>query len=509
MEGKVLAGRYRLLSQLGQGGMGSVWTAEHLSLQSKVAIKLLDPAIAQTSEGVERFQREARAAASLRSAHVVQVLDYGVEDGTPYLVMEQLHGESLADRIARQGVLPSALTMQVINGVAKAMARAHAAGIVHRDLKPDNVFLVEEDGELIPKVLDFGIAKHTQVGATDGVVTRTGLTMGTPFYMSPEQAEGKRSLDHRTDLWALGVITCECLTGKSPFAGETLGEILLKICARPIPVPSSLGAVPPAFDEWFARATQRDPALRFGSAKELATSLSAVLSAAPNVSAPFAATAAAPSASHHHSEAWPTTGEANHSPSATSGAVAVNVSTARSNIAWLPIGGGALAAIGLAAALAWFVWPGLGSSSEESEANPSSTPDEPVVATSGAPSEVAESDQQPSVKPVDELPSGPVKTPAVEARSGETPRTDAPSSDGKPTESGEPSLATVPKSAPKSAGSAAAQVPVAPAAPEKRAGKTLSCVKNGFTGQLEVASSGASNRFACVKDPFTGKLRRK
>ncbi|HYQ17565.1 MAG TPA: serine/threonine-protein kinase, partial [Polyangiaceae bacterium] len=272
----VLAGRYRLERQLGKGGMGSVWLAEHLALRSWVAVKLMDPAIAATPEGAERFRREAQAAASLRSAHVVQVLDYGVHETTPYLVMELLHGESLASCVEREKRLSPERTVAIMTQVARALGRAHAADIVHRDLKPDNIFLVREDDQELVKILDFGIAKTPQ-SQFGGMETRTGVTMGTPYYMSPEQVEGKKAVDFRTDLWAMGVIACECLTGVRPFDGSTYGELLLNICARPIAPPSSQGLMLRGFDEWFAKATSRDAEQRFASAQELASSLKDVV----------------------------------------------------------------------------------------------------------------------------------------------------------------------------------------------------------------------------------------
>ena len=157
----VLAGKYRLIRQLGKGGMGSVWYAEHLALESPVAIKLIDPEIANNPEALSRFFREAKAAASLRSPHVVQILDHGVDGDTPYIAMEVLEGESLATRLDRTKRLSPAETSRIVTQVARALARAHEASIVHRDLKPENVFLVRNDEEEIAKVLDFGIAKST------------------------------------------------------------------------------------------------------------------------------------------------------------------------------------------------------------------------------------------------------------------------------------------------------------------------------------------------------------
>jgi len=254
------------------GGMGSVWLAEHLTLRSAVAVKLMDPKIASTPEGAERFQREAMAAASLRSAHVVQVLDYGLDTEGPFLVMELLQGESLAASLERLGKLTPDRTAVVIEQVARAMSRAHAANIVHRDLKPDNIFLVQEDDREIVKVLDFGIAKTSQ-SLVGGMETRTGVMMGTPHYMSPEQAQGKRDVDFRTDLWSMAIVACECLTGARPFAGETFGELLLNICVQPIPAPSSLAPVPTGFDAWFSKAASRSREERFQSAKDLAETL--------------------------------------------------------------------------------------------------------------------------------------------------------------------------------------------------------------------------------------------
>jgi eukaryotic-like serine/threonine-protein kinase len=271
---QILSGKYRLERELGRGGMGSVWLAQHLTLRSPVAIKLIDAEIVTNPEALSRFLREAQAAASLRSPHVVQILDHGVDEGVPFIVMELLDGESLAARLERQRRLSPPETAHLLTQVGRAMTKAHEAGIVHRDLKPDNIFIVKNDEEEIAKVLDFGIAKsHTHgVGAVSSA-TRTGSVLGTPYYMSPEQAEGAKSVDHRTDIWAMGVIAWECLLGARPFEAETLGGLLLAICARDLPTPSRSGAVPAGFDAWFARACSRDVSQRFATAKEAALEL--------------------------------------------------------------------------------------------------------------------------------------------------------------------------------------------------------------------------------------------
>ncbi|MCA9596406.1 MAG: serine/threonine protein kinase [Myxococcales bacterium] len=277
-QGDVLAGKYRLVSPLGRGGMGTVWRAEHLTLRSPLAIKLVAGRAAESQEALGRFLREAQAAAALRSPHVVQIIDYGVEGSTPFIAMELLEGESLADRLRRVGRLSPEETSRVVTHVARAIARAHEAGVVHRDLKPDNVFLVANADDEIAKVLDFGIAKvdDTTSQATTPA-TRTGAVMGTPHYMSPEQARGNRAVDHRSDLWSLGVIAYECLTGRRPFESDVLGDLLIKICAEEAPVPSSVVPVPAGFDAWFARATARDPNQRFQSAQEMSEALRGVL----------------------------------------------------------------------------------------------------------------------------------------------------------------------------------------------------------------------------------------
>jgi tRNA A-37 threonylcarbamoyl transferase component Bud32 len=272
--GDVIAGRYRLESLLGAGGMGSVWRADHLMLKSPVALKFIDPTIASSEAAVARFVREAQSAAALRSTHVVQIFDYGVEQSVPYIVMELLTGETLRDRLDHQGPLLPRDTARIMSQVARAVGKAHDAGIVHRDLKPENIFLVSEDEHEVVKVLDFGIAKVSDrsTGTTSNA-TRTGAILGTPYYMSPEQAQGNKAVDHRTDLWALGVITYECVVGARPFDSDGLGELILRICAEPLPVPSQHARVPPSFDAWFQRAASRSPDGRFSSAKELIETL--------------------------------------------------------------------------------------------------------------------------------------------------------------------------------------------------------------------------------------------
>ena len=256
--------------------MGSVWKAEHLLLHSHVAVKIIDPDVARLEFNLARFLREAKTLATLRSPHVVQVLDFGSDAETPYLVMELLHGQTLGRRISAQGRMSLRETCRVLQDVCAAMSLVHEQGLIHRDLKPENIFLCDVAGQRVTKVVDFGIAKSMRGDMTASMKTRTGHMLGTPSYMSPEQCRGLKDIDHRADLWALGVIAYECLVGKVPFEGEVLGDLLLRICMDPLPIPSqrARGPLPPAFDAWFAKAVHRDRAVRFQSALELATSLS-------------------------------------------------------------------------------------------------------------------------------------------------------------------------------------------------------------------------------------------
>jgi len=261
--------------------MGTIWRAEHLVLQAPVAVKLIDRDAVPDEDTVARFLREAKSAAALRSPHVVQILDYGMDEGSPFIVMELLEGENLAQRIRRVGRLAPAEAAKIATQVGRAMTRAHEAGIVHRDLKPENVFLVHNADEEIAKVLDFGVAKVDSGGlAVEGARTRTGSILGTPYYMSPEQAQGNKTVDARSDLWALGVIVFECLTGRRPFYSEGLGDLVLQICVRDIAVPSTVADVPPGFDAWFARAVERDPDKRFQTAREMTDALREALGVA-------------------------------------------------------------------------------------------------------------------------------------------------------------------------------------------------------------------------------------
>jgi eukaryotic-like serine/threonine-protein kinase len=278
--GQILSGKYRLEEEIGRGGMGAVWRATRLDLGTSLALKVMHGLASDNPSGFDRLSREAKAAASLSSPHVVRVIDFGVDtaENATFIAMELLEGESLAQRLERAGRLSLGAVARVITPLARALSQAHAAGIIHRDLKPANIFLVQNGDDELVKLLDFGVAKA--VGALGGgLATATGHVLGTPYYMSPEQVNSLRDIDHRTDIWSLGVIASECLTGRRPFTADTLSELAMKISLGRAEVPSSVAPVPAGFDAWFSRATAVEPARRFQSVTELAAELRALASA--------------------------------------------------------------------------------------------------------------------------------------------------------------------------------------------------------------------------------------
>jgi eukaryotic-like serine/threonine-protein kinase len=276
----VLAGKYRVLREIGRGGMAAVYEAEHLSLGKKVAVKVLAAELSASTIVMERFFREARAAASVKSPYIVDIYDSGrLEDGRPFIAMEMLDGETLYDRMTRIRLIDPQTTVRIIAMCAKGLMKAHAANIVHRDLKPENIFiLMGEDGEETVKILDFGLAKFYAPMKPDekaARLTREGAVFGTPAYMSPEQVKGQGTVDHRADLWALGCMAFECLTGRPVWnIDQGVAMTFASIATASLPVPSKLRPeIPTSFDDWFFHALERDPNKRFQSAKDLADAL--------------------------------------------------------------------------------------------------------------------------------------------------------------------------------------------------------------------------------------------
>ncbi len=272
--GATISGRFRLERLLGRGSMGSVWLARHLTLDVDVAVKFIDAAFRDQKDHRGRFALEAQAAARINSPHVVNVLDFGAEaSGRLYIAMEYLQGEDVGKLLERSGRLSPAITARIVSHACRGLGRAHALGIAHRDVKPENLFLVgaTEDEGFVLKILDFGVAKSAQKAGKDFVGTVVGQLVGSPAYMSPEQAHGSLDVDHRSDLFSLAVVAYHCLTGVVPFGGDSLAELLIGIVSKePVPATRLTPGLPRAVDDWFQRALDKNPARRFASAKELA-----------------------------------------------------------------------------------------------------------------------------------------------------------------------------------------------------------------------------------------------
>lgn len=267
--GELIGDKYRLEVMIARGGMGAVWRALHVKLDTKVAIKFMDPELAEDDMARGRFEAEAKAAAKLRSPHVVQILDYGIDDAAPFIAMELLAGEDMRTRLRRMDHVPLDHAALMLVQACKALELAREAGIIHRDLKPANIFLARSGEEETVKVLDFGLAKSSKRRV--GEVTKSGILLGSPHFMSPEQARGGIELDHRSDLWSMAAILFQMVTGKKPFPGDDLGEIILRICSEPLPVPSDVSpGLPVAIDRFFAKAFARDREERFATPTELA-----------------------------------------------------------------------------------------------------------------------------------------------------------------------------------------------------------------------------------------------
>ncbi|HEY2733942.1 MAG TPA: serine/threonine-protein kinase, partial [Polyangiales bacterium] len=287
--GRVIAGKFKLTRELGQGGMGAVWAAVHQTLGREVAVKFLHPQTDHTASLTERFVSEARMVASLKHRFVVDVFDFGVtDDGLYYMVLELLQGRSLAHRMDNGPAFPLAVAVELMADCLRGLQVVHDAGIVHRDLKPDNIFVIEDADGTFPKLIDFGISKRTEtsealkpfgkLGGKTSRLTRPGTVVGTPYYMSPEQLRGRNDIDRRADIYSVGVILYELLSGRLPFVADNIGDLMVAITVKGAPslqmLRPDLGAELAAIA---ARALAPDPSDRYASASELRDALLAVL----------------------------------------------------------------------------------------------------------------------------------------------------------------------------------------------------------------------------------------
>ncbi|HEY2730574.1 MAG TPA: protein kinase [Polyangia bacterium] len=285
-------GNYRLTARLGEGGMGVVYLAEHPVIGKKIALKAIHPELSRNAEVVSRFVTEAKSVNQIGHEHIVDIADFGTTPGGEfYFIMEYLQGEALSDCLKREGHLDATRAMVIGAQIADALDASHEHGIIHRDLKPENIFLVSRGGTKdFVKVLDFGLAKLTQTEEKVSHKTRAGSVMGTPYYMAPEQCEGKTEIDHRADIYSLGVLLFEMLTGKVPFGGDGYGEIIVKHITMPPPsVRSLVPELTPELDLILFRALAKDRTQRFQTMAELRDALldpNRYASAAPIVAVP-------------------------------------------------------------------------------------------------------------------------------------------------------------------------------------------------------------------------------
>jgi serine/threonine-protein kinase len=281
--GTVIGGGYVIGKAIGGGGMAVVYEGEELHNGRPVAVKVLPLHLVQSEESTKRFLKEARISASLSHPNICRILHFGtLEDGRPYYVMELLQGESLSERISREGALPMLEGVEIVMQLLAGLREAHRNGIVHRDVKPGNVFLHDRaDGRQMVKLLDFGVSKDVvaqrQESEDTTQLTQTGMIWGTPFYFAPEQALGSRLLDSRVDLWGAGVVLYEVLTGRKPFMAPTYPGLLAKITAEPaVPVTKLRPAAAPEFDRLLDKALAKNPLERYANAAEFLRDLQAV-----------------------------------------------------------------------------------------------------------------------------------------------------------------------------------------------------------------------------------------
>ena len=280
--GNIIEGKYRIVRLLGQGGMGAVYEGENERIHRRVAIKVLHSSVSGKEDVVQRFEREAQAAGRIGSEHIVEVLDLGnLPTGERFMVMEFLDGESLGDRIKKRKRMAPQELAPLIHGLLEGLAAAHDAGIVHRDLKPDNVYLINNKNQRdFVKVLDFGVSKFSALD-TDMSMTKTGAVMGTPYYMSPEQARGGK-IDARSDLYSVGVVMYQAITGRLPYQAQTFNELVFKIALEsPDPAELVVPNLDPAFAQLIAKAMIRDVNIRFQSAREFQAAVAQWMMANP------------------------------------------------------------------------------------------------------------------------------------------------------------------------------------------------------------------------------------
>ncbi|HUS27662.1 MAG TPA: protein kinase [Kofleriaceae bacterium] len=410
-------GAYKILDQLGEGGMGTVWRAEHMGIGRKAAVKMLHGEYSHRAEIVQRFFNEARAATQISDPGIVQIFDFGTTpEGYAYIVMELLVGEALDRRLQRLGKLTVHDALRIMRQVSSTLGAAHAQGIVHRDLKPENVYMVrdpEVPGGERAKILDFGIAKLSD---NAGIKTQTNAIMGTPMYMSPEQCRGAGGIDARSDVYALGCLMFALITGLPPFVAEGHGELIVMHLTQPAPLMSSRAQhVAPAVDAIAARCLAKNPAERYASGTELAHAIGMLITSlsqpGPGVMAPNTATHQAPTIALSSEQQTTLSGAAAQTP----GTMTTQVVT-RSKV---PLIAGAIAVLGIAGGIGFLAVNGGGDKKTTVASESPTTPTPP------APKPEAPKPEAP--KPEAPQPEAPKpEAPKPEAPKPEAPKPEAP-----------------------------------------------------------------------------------
>jgi serine/threonine-protein kinase len=463
MLGQTIDGRYQIVRLLGQGGMGAVYEATHLGTGRRVALKVIIAGALISREVIVRFQREARAAGVIESQHIVQVLDTGIdrEQGVPYIVMEYLVGEDLQKLCERVGPLAPELALRIAAQACSGLHKAHEARVIHRDIKPANLYLARrDDADVVVRLLDFGIAKVKEdqlTGSTDQSLTRTGSMMGSPLYMSPEQAVGSKAIDHRTDIWSLGAVLYEVLAGKSPHHGaETLGQLIMAICsAPPAPLTHVAPSVPPEVAEIVHRALRLDPNERFQSAAEMREAIRRLLPNGTSVTEDMLASAATLSTSRPELQAAATGGApARSTPSPFIRSAAKTVATP------LVAGVGALLGFGTAGAAAfWFLGHRVDAEASKAGASAAAAISAPPVAPAAPHAAAAATASVEAAPPVDRASSAIATARSVAPANSQAPK-NAPGAARTPAAPG-----AAPPSVAPAASAPAAATPAPPAAP--------------------------------------------
>ncbi len=402
--GGILTGKYRVERVLGHGGMGVVVQATHLHLGQSVAVKFLLPEVLANTQVVQRFLREAQAAVQLKGEHVARVIDVGtLETGAPYMVLEYLEGTDLS-RFPRNQ-LTAGLIVDLMLQACEALAEAHALGIVHRDIKPANLFVTRRaDGSLLLKILDFGISKTP--ASLDGALTGTQVVMGTPGYMSPEQLRSTRSVDHRSDLWSLGVVLYELLQGNAPFHADTFSSMVIKVVTDPLP-PITV-RLPGRLHEIVYRCLEKDVARRFQNVAELARAL------APYAQSPAQAAASIERTSGMIASASALQSAAGTSPSTITGAVGALTQVPRGRSRWPILAGGAAAILVIAVVIA-VSRPGGGAAGNLAAPTPAAPSDPTPRPAAGTPPAPAPAPAVPAPPARAEAPAAPPPSPAPSA----------------------------------------------------------------------------------------------